>query len=111
MRMWMINPKKMCNQHLLGEHVELHMLVGSIKKGISLEGYCKNKLIEPKLILKRHEELVKEMKKRGMNHKSPLKISNLKKLPKCILNSKVDKKKAKRDILKRCKQCRIRFKQ
>ena len=25
MRMWMVNPKMMCNKHLLGEHVELHL--------------------------------------------------------------------------------------
>ena len=25
MRMWMVNPRIMCRQHLLGEHVEIHM--------------------------------------------------------------------------------------
>ena len=24
MRMWMVNPKMLCDQHLLGEHFELH---------------------------------------------------------------------------------------
>ena len=24
MRMWLVDPKFMCNQHLLGEHVEMH---------------------------------------------------------------------------------------
>ena len=85
MRMWMIDPKKMCDQHLLGEHVELHMLVGSIKKGISLNGYVRNGLIEPKSIIKRHEQLAKEMKRRGMNHRSPLKSFNLNKLLKHFL--------------------------
>lgn len=46
MRMWMIDPKKMCNKHLFGEHVELHMFVGIINKNKSLAGYLKNKLIE-----------------------------------------------------------------
>jgi len=28
MRMWMLNPKALCRKHLMGEHVEIHMLVG-----------------------------------------------------------------------------------
>lgn len=30
MRMWMVDPKIMCRKHLLGEHLELHMLAGCI---------------------------------------------------------------------------------
>lgn len=74
MRMWMVNPKKMCRKHLLGEHVELHMFVGTIKKGISIQGYIDNGLVNPRMIKKRHKELVKEMERRGYNHNSPLKI-------------------------------------
>lgn len=43
MRMWMVPPELMCRQHLLGEHVELHMFVGAINKGtsvVTLPGYC-----------------------------------------------------------------------
>lgn len=72
MRMWMIDPKLLCNQHLLGEHVELHMLVGTILKKKSLRGYFDNRLIEPTKIRLRHEELVAEMAERGMQHKSLL---------------------------------------
>jgi Pyrimidine dimer DNA glycosylase len=32
MRMWLVDPRLMCSQHLLGEHVELHMLVGSLNR-------------------------------------------------------------------------------
>ena len=39
MRMWMVNPEILCRKHLLGEHVELHMLVGWIIKGKSIQGY------------------------------------------------------------------------
>lgn len=72
MRMWMVNPELLCRRHLLGEHVELHMFVGTIQKNISIEGYLANGLLEVHNIRKRHEELVKEMESRGMNHKSPL---------------------------------------
>ena len=33
MRMWMLPPAGMCRKHLLGEHVELHMLLGSLRRG------------------------------------------------------------------------------
>ena len=36
MRMWMIDPKLLCRKHLLGEHLEIHMFVGTINKGINV---------------------------------------------------------------------------
>ncbi len=36
--MWGVSPKKLCNQRLLGEHLEMHMFLVCIKKGISLKG-------------------------------------------------------------------------
>ncbi len=74
MRMWMIDPKLMCRKHLLGEHRELHALVGILKKGTGIQGYLDNNLIETHNIVNRHEELVKEMTNRGYSHKSPLKV-------------------------------------
>ena len=72
MRMWDLPPAHMCRKHLLGEHVEMHMLVGSFRKGTSLKGYLNNGLLDPSKVFQRHEELVAEMKSRGYNHKSPI---------------------------------------
>ena len=72
MRMWMIDPKMLCKKHLLGEHVELHMFVGTINKNKKLDGYKKNGLVEVHNIKLRHRELAAEMIARGMNHQSPL---------------------------------------
>ena len=76
MRIWDITPKQLCRQHLLGEQRELHA-ISSIhvnnKKGDSNHPEklsWKRKLKAPYII---HEEIIKEMKKRGFNHKSPLK--------------------------------------
>jgi hypothetical protein len=110
MRMWMVNPKIMCNQHLLGEHVELHMFVGTLKKRISIEGYVRNGLVEPKSIISRHKQLAEEMKQRGMHHKSPLKKVNLRYLPKETITAKVNISKSLADLLKRCKRCKSRVK-
>ena len=72
MRMWGVDPRIMCRQHLLGEHVEMHMLVGSLRKGISVDGFIEDGLVDLHNIRSRHDELVTEMTRRGYNHKSPL---------------------------------------
>ena len=56
MRMWMIDPTMLCMKHLLGEHVELHMFVGTINKNKKLDGYRKNGLVEIHNIQSRHLE-------------------------------------------------------
>ena len=72
MRMWLVDPKLMCNQHLLGEHCEMHAFIGTIIKGTSIEGYINKGLIEVDKIYERHSDLADEMTQRGMKHKSPL---------------------------------------
>jgi hypothetical protein len=98
--MWMVNPKIMCRKHLLGEHVEIHMLLGSLKRGKSIKGFLNTGLLEPKSIYIRHKDLVNEMKSRGYNHKSDLDIININKY------GYVDKDKSLNDLLNRCEDCR-----
>ena len=75
MRILDISPKKLCRNHLLGEHRELHamwIVITEKKKGYSSHPETirwKGKL---KAMYLRHEELVKEMNYRGYQHKSPL---------------------------------------
>jgi hypothetical protein len=68
--MWMVNPRIMCRQHLLGEHVEIHMFIGTLNRKKSVKGYLEKGLLEVHNLYNRHEELVKEMKRRGYNHYS-----------------------------------------
>ena len=72
MRMWMLLPEGMCRKHLLGEHVELHMLLGSMRRGKSIEGFLSGGLVDPQLVFARHEELVAEMIRRRFKHTSPI---------------------------------------
>ena len=99
MRMWNIDPKKLCAQHLLGEHVEMHMLVGTLNKGKSVKGFIENKLIEVHNIKSRHDELVQEMNRRGYKHKSPLPEYD------SYFAGKVDKKESEKELKKRCDKC------
>lgn len=71
MRMWNVNPALLCRQHLLGEHLEMHMFAGALREGHSIEGYVEGGLVEPYKLKERHDKLVAEMQSRGYNHKSP----------------------------------------
>ena len=102
MRMWMVEPKLMCNQHLLGEHLELHMFVGTINNGTSVEGYVKNNLLETRSLPSRHNEIVSEMIRRGMNHKSPLPYYQYDNDTRSI-----DREKARNDLKMRCTKCQL----
>ena len=75
MRMWMLPPEGMCRKHLLGEHVELHMLLGSMRRGKTIDGFLSGGLVDPQLVFARHEELVAEMIRRRFKHTSPIDAS------------------------------------
>ena len=97
MRMWMVNPETMCRKHLLGEHVEIHMLAGSILKGKSIKGF--SELVETHSAHIRHYYLAEEMVRRGYNHKSPL--------PDFSMNfGKVNVAKSIMDLHERCPDCK-----
>ena len=61
MRMWLVNPEIMCQKHLCGEHVEMHMFLGTLKKRKKVDGYITNNLFEPRLLYQRHKNLAEEM--------------------------------------------------
>jgi len=112
MRQWLVDPKIMCQKHLCGEHVELHMTIGTIKKGIKIDGYLKNNLLEPRSIYERHKMLAVEMLRRGYNHKSPLEEVDCE----CILNLRneqqyweIDKERSQVELLSRCEICNERY--
>ena len=75
MRIWDIPADKLCRNHLLGEHRELHAIWAILTEG--KKGYekhpetlrWKGKL---KALYLRHEALVTELIRRGYNHNSPL---------------------------------------
>jgi hypothetical protein len=74
MRMWMVDPKIMCRNHLLGEHAEIHMFVWNIDRKHSVKGYIANGLLETHKLYTRHEELAQELRRRGYQHNSELDV-------------------------------------
>lgn len=101
-RMWLVNPKKLCRQHLLGEHKELHQLVGSLRKGKSIQGHIEKGQVEVHSVEKRHKELVAEMLSRGYKHQSPLKKF------KSFKAGKVNILENERELERRCRDCKFR---
>ena len=75
MRIWDLPPSKLCRNHLLGEHRELHamwIIITENKKGYAHHPETIRWRGKLKAMYLRHEELVKELDKRGYNHKSYL---------------------------------------
>lgn len=75
MRVWDIPPARLCRNHLLGEHRELHAIWSILVKG--KKGYSRHPETlrwkgRLKALYLRHGELVAEFGKRGYFHHSPL---------------------------------------
>jgi len=71
-----VNVTELCDQHLLGLHKELHQEKGTIDNHphgqAIVRGHWKLGQASTEMIQQRHEEVVREMSRRGMNHDSPL---------------------------------------
>ena len=77
MRIWDIEPQRLCKQHLLGEHRELHAIWSILvnnKKGYSKHPETLRWKGKLKALYLRHEKLVEEIVKRKYNHNSNLDI-------------------------------------
>ena len=100
MRMWMVDPKLMCRNHLLGEHRECHTLYGCLIIGRSIAGHLSRGQVEPQNLKARHDALADEMSRRGYRHLSPL--ENFPDAPFGL----VDRDASLQELIRRCRNCR-----
>jgi hypothetical protein len=75
MRIWDIPPQKLCRNHLLGEHAELHGVWTILTQ--DRQGYANHPEVarwrgKLRALYNKHEEIVAEMLQRGYRHNSPL---------------------------------------
>jgi len=98
----MVDPRMLCRDHLLGEHKELHMLVGCIRAGTSLAGYLRDGLVEVHRALGRHDTLVTEMCRRGYRHKSPIVGADAELLRGLGQRGLVDARANEQELIRRC---------
>jgi Pyrimidine dimer DNA glycosylase len=73
MRIWDISPKRLCRNHLLGEHRELHAIWSVLVNG--KQGYARHSETirwrgKLKALYSRHDALVREMVVRGYRIKA-----------------------------------------
>ena len=109
MRIWDIDPKLLCRNHLLGEHNELHAIWSVLTQ--NRQGYSrhpetlrwKGKL---KALFLFHERIAAEMLARGYRHQSPL--DRKRATGSAVQNEMVDSMARQREILreKGC-DCRV----
>lgn len=112
MRMWIgVQPGQLCRQHLLGEHSELHMLAGHLRRGRHLGQLAAQGFVEPTMVVRRHRALALEMVARGYHHASPLKyqVQWLLHLSEEELVAEVNTERSRRDLIARCAACAQRI--
>ena len=113
MRLWMCNPVILCRKHLVAEYNECKMFIGTLRKGISINGYIRNDLLEPLSLVQRHQALSREMYSRGYQTNIIIEDFqvNYSHLTDEQIHHKIDRKNSLRELLKRCPECLSRFKQ
>ena len=110
MRMWGIYPELLCRQHLLGEHSEIHKHRHNFVKKHSIAKRISPVVqIEPENMKKRHDELVKEMIRRGYNHNSPYEQPDLSHLKPEERFAQINVYISLRDLSNRCPECEKRI--
>lgn len=117
MRQWIGVPAQvLCQPHLLGEHCEHHMFIGTLQKGINITGYLTNNLLEPLSLYDRHEEIRLEMIRRNMSHLTHINKPVLMRLLQTNLteeelNWKINQEEARAELMRRCPDCKERYRE
>lgn len=106
MRMWMIDPGTLCDEHLHDEHNWMHMLEEALRQGEDLQSYLDNDYLEPQNLEKRHTQLVREFKRRGVAHDSPLAHETLPPAHERPQGT-VDPQQSRSVLWTRCNKCRV----
>jgi len=101
----MVDPVIMCREHLLGEHAEIHMFFEALDRGHSVRGYLEKGLLEVHSLYDRHEELVREMKRRNYRHNSEID----EKWERAERLGSIDRQKNLEQLIARCSRCRERY--
>lgn len=105
-RLWAVDPRLLCDQHLLGEHAECHQEVGTLRNHphgrAIVAGHADRGQVDTALLQSRHDELAAELERRGMAHDSPLDYDDDLEL------GSVDPDANRRDLARRCDACRER---
>lgn len=101
--------RRLCRQHLIGDHGELHKHRHIFMRHYSIEGRWGQ--IEPLSMKEWHDALAREMVRRGYKHKSLYKQPDLRYLPLDDKAGRVHRGLTLKLLKKKCKYCRERIKE
>jgi len=102
-RMWMANTEWMCNTHLGEEHTSIHTFLRLLKDKKRIQGFIDQGFVEIHHLRSRHDELVEEMIRRGMEHNTPM--------PWYFGERRagyISEEKSAQDLVMECNECRER---
>lgn len=108
MRMHMLDPKILCQKHLLAEHLSVHAFVSLINQGNSLLGYIEHNLLEVSSLRNRHATLMVEMVLRGLHHNSSLNLITNYNNYQAYSQYTIDQSQSLNDLMNTCNRCRER---
>ena len=106
MRMWMVDPKRMCRKHLGAEYVECLMIAACMQRKRRLGGYFAHNCIEPRSLVSRFASLKREMLRRGYRARKSLLRADFSYLPVSQQRFRIDRKASSAMLCKRCAECR-----
>ena len=109
MRIWDIPPERLCRNHLLGEHNELHAIWNILtlgRKGYRHHPETQRWIGKLRALFLVHEAIVREMLARGYRHESPLDKRRAR--GKGVQDELIDPVERQREILKQ-KGCGCRY--
>lgn len=101
--MWMVDVKSMCRNHLLAEHLDVHMFVNALNQGLDLSHYINSNALEVLSLLERHNQLADEINSRSYKNDTPLPGYNITGRYK---SSRIDKNKAREELMEICNKCK-----
>ena len=105
--MWGVDPTLLCDQHLIGEHAEMHQEVGTLRNHphgeAIVRGHAKKRQVDTAKIQERHDELARELERRGMTHDSPLSYEDTYDV------GQIDPEENRVELSERCSECRRRI--
>lgn len=112
MRMWMVDPRILCHQHLSGEHGEIHKHRHNFVKHHSIAGRIAGNACEPESMKARHDELEAELQRRAREAgrkppSSPFEQPDVSYLPVEHRGFKVNVEASLAMLKGRCPDCRV----
>ena len=106
-RMWMLHPRVLCRDHLLGEHTEIHQVAGALASHdhgeAIVRGHAERGQVDTSRLAERHDALAAELERWGYAHDSPLAYEDEVNL------GTVDPAESIADLRDRCADCTARM--